>query len=265
MGPAVGESNDLYFLRNEPWLEFRTSTLKQCKEDGVIPWVRSGSRGAMLECEDLGLDIIIGPNCVFSDSNNPEANRRDLESDAVVRLLMSDYDNMALAKTIAKHPDRLKQVPYFMRPSLYEEPLYFKHEWDLYVHIKTSVNKFIRGYYPNHTATHHGWYVFKELRYKAQHSKVCLHACHYDNYGVAIHEISLLGCPVVYDKFGFKTGTIGEGMGIEVPDVNGEDVKIIAEAVKEAMAMDRRKVWEASRAFQDPERLKKLYRESILF
>ena len=129
------------------------------------------------------------------------------------------------------------------------------------------MNNLTRESFKTITATHHGWYNFFELKYKAQHSKVCIHACAYDNYGLAIHEISILGCPIVYDKKGMKRGSVGKGMGIEVNDVNDnspESTKEIIEAAKQAMAMDRKKVWEASREYQSIENCLRRYREAII-
>ena len=266
-GPAIGECNDLYFLKDEPWLEFRRSTLKECKQDGVIPWIRSGCRGALLEAETLGLQILIGPNCVFADSNQPLKNDVELRSPSVYKLLMSDEVNADLARSLCKYDkSKIQQVPYFMRPELYDRPFRYKKIWDCYYHVKTSINRFSIEHFKKITATHHGWYNYFELQFKAEHSEICIHGCDYDNYGLAIHEISMLGCPIVYDNRGFKRGSIGEGMGIEVSNIGSntpEDSKEIIRAAEEAKAMDRRKVWEASRIYQSVDNLLKRYRKAI--
>lgn len=264
MGPAIGDANDTYFLKNEDWLEIKSTPLADCKRDGVIPWVRSGGRSALLEAEKLDIQIILGPNCVFANSSNPELNLKELTSPNVLKLLMHDDTNIALAKSLMTNPEKIRQVSYFMRPYLYEEPFKYEHRWDIYFHVKTGINKFIRDPYLNHTATHHGWYTFDELKYKAQHSKICIHGCHYDNYGLAIHEISLLGCPIVYDNRGLKGGTVCEGMGVEVSNIETCELDELKQAVEKAMNMDRKKVWEASKAFQNPERLKNIWRKAML-
>jgi hypothetical protein len=268
MGPAIGEANDMHFLKEEPWLEIKSSSLDQCWKDGMIPWIRSGARGALLEAEQKKQPIIIGPNCVFADSNSPNKNDVELQSPVIHRLLMSDYDNMALAQSLSPRPEMFRQVPYFMRPEMYEKPFYYRHEWDVYFHIKTSANKWISKSYLNHTATHHGWYKFAELMYKAQHSAVCVHGCAYDNYGLSVHEISLLGCPIVFDSEGMKGGTIGamlgKTIGCRVSSIAGCDVKEALDAVQYCMGLDRRKVWEASMDHQSPEKLKERYRKAIL-
>jgi len=264
-GPPIGDCNDIYFLKNEPWLEIKISSIAECKKDGVIPWIRSGARGAVLEAEELGYQIIIGPNCVFSCSNRPEYNKKELESPAIHRLLMSDEDNADKARSLCKYDkSRIRQVPYFMRPELYNEPYFYEHKWDVYFHVKTGVNRMLLEKFPNLTATHHGWYTYPELKYKAQHSKVCVHSCNYDNYGLAIHEISILGCPIVYDKFGMKRGARYDGIGVMVNHIETQDVNQLEKAVQEAMAMDRRKVWETSREVQSVENCLKRYRKAIL-
>jgi hypothetical protein len=263
-GPAVADYCDIYFLKDEPWLEIKMSSLEQCKRDGVIPWIRSGASQAVADAEKLGMQIIIGPNCVFADSNNPHLNDFELNSPAVLKLLMLDETNIDLAKGFAKYPDRIRRVSHFMRPELYEKPFFYEHDWDVFFLAKTSMNTLLRVSYLNHTALHNGWYTFDELVYKAQHSKICFHACDYENYGMAIHEISLLGCPIVYDHRGMKPGTVGEGMGVQVSSVVTDDLKELENAIEKAMAMDRKKVWEASHEFQSPTRIKEIYRKAIL-
>lgn len=273
MGPAIGSCNDIYFLKDEPWLEIRPTSIKQCKDDGVIPWVRTGCRGEMQQALDLGIEFVLGPNAVFGNSNDPLANRFELSYPNMYRLLMSDEVNGDLARKYVKEfgaydVSKVQQVPYFMRPELYDEPFFYEYKWDAYYHIKTDINKFTRDMFKSITATHHGWYNFFELKYKAQHSAVCLHGCHYDNYGLAVHEISILGCPLVYDKHGMKRGAVGEGMGVEVDDIASctpENTKKIMSACKQAMEMDRKKVWEASMEYQSIENCKKRYRKALGF
>ena len=266
MGPAIGCCNDAYFLSQEPWLEVKMSTMKECKEDGVMPWIRGGCRDEVRQCQELGIQLIVGPSCVFGNSNDPNANDPELKSPAIYRILMSDEVNGDLARSIATRPEIIKQVPFFMRPELYNEPFKYEKVWDAYFHIKTGGNKWAREGFKSITATFHGWYDFKELKYKAQHSTVCLHSCAYDNYGLAVHEISMLGCPLIYDKNGMKRGSIGPGMGIEVSDMDTENQELgkeIIEAAHKAMEMDRKKVWEASMEYQSIENCKRRYREAI--
>lgn len=264
-GPAIASCNDVYFLKNEPWLEVKHTSLEQCKEDDVMPWCRIAARGALLEAERLGIQMILGPNVVFGCSDRPEQNQKELSSPSVYRLLMLDYKNIALAKKHATYDHgKIRQVKHFMRPELYKEPFYYKHVWDVYFHIKGNVSKFVIGKFPNCTATHHGWYTFKELKYKAQHSAVCVTSCWYENYGIAIHEISLLGCPIVYGPDSMKPGSIGEGMGVAIQNQQCEDLDEAVAAIEKAMAMDRRKVWEASMEFQSVESCLETYREAIL-
>ncbi len=262
-GPSVADSNDIYFLQHEPWLEIKSTSISQCKKDNVIPWVRSGGRGALLEAEKNEWPILLGPNVVFANSDNPKINLPEINSPYLYKLLMLDYTNINLAKQHSKQPEKIKQVRHFMRPELYEEPYFFKHDWDIYFHVKGGTNKDIVFYYQNHTATHNGFYKFKELKYKAQHSKVCYHTCSYENYGLAIHEISLLGCPMIYDKTGMKPGSICEGIGVEVDDIVFSPFEEIKDAIEKTKQMDRKKVWETSREFQNPEKLKKQYYNAI--
>ena len=70
MGPAIGSCNDAYFLQDEPWLEIQNTSMEQCKKDGVMPWIRTGCRGELDQCEKLGIQMIIGPNCVFGNSKS---------------------------------------------------------------------------------------------------------------------------------------------------------------------------------------------------
>jgi len=177
---------------------------------------------------------------------------------------MLDEVNIALAKEHSTNPDNIRQVRHFMRPSLYEEPFQYNYKWDAFFHIKTPVNARVVHHYQNHTAIHNGFYTFEELKMKAQSSKVCIHSCSYDNYGLSAHEISILGCPMIYDDRGFKPSTIGEGMGVRVSNTESGDVKEIISAVEKAMTMDRKKVWEASMEFQKPETIKEIYRRAIL-
>ena len=271
MGPAIGACNDIYFLKNQPWLEVKNTSIEQCKKDDVIPWVRYGCQSELRQCEELGIKMIVGPNCVFGNSNNPLANERELRSPAIYRLLMSDEVNGDMARKYVKQfggyeVERVQQVPYFMRPELYKEPFYYKHKWDCYYHIKTGINKFTRSAFKTITATFHGWYDFCELKHKARHSAVCLHGCHYDNYGLAVHEISILGCPLVYDKDGIKRGAVGEGMGVEVSKMETntpEEAKEIIEAAKKAMTMDRKKVYEASMEFQSISNCFRRYKKAL--
>ena len=58
MGPAIGTCNDAYFLREEPWLEIKATSIKQCKDDGVMPWIRTGCRGELRQCEELGIQMV---------------------------------------------------------------------------------------------------------------------------------------------------------------------------------------------------------------
>jgi len=271
MGPAIGVCNDIYFLKDEPWLEVRNTSIAECKKDGVIPWCRTGCRDELRQCVELGIKMIVGPNAVFGNSGDPLANRYELESPAIYRLLMSDEVNGDMARRYVKEfgiydTSLVQQVPYFMRPELYTDPYYFKHVYDVYFHIKTGGNKWVREPYKSITATFHGWYNFPELKYKAQHADACVHSCSYDNYGLAIHEISLLGCPLVYDKDGMKRGAIGEGMGIEVPTTNTEyqeDAKTIIAAIDLIKTMNRKKFWEASMEYQSVENCKRRYRKAI--
>jgi len=263
-GPGIADTNDIYFLKDEPWLEIKMSSIEECKRDGVIPWLRSGVSGAVKEAEILDWPIIIGPNAVFADSTQPYINKLELNSPVVKKLLMLDYTNINKAKTLSNNPDNIKKVSHFMRPELYDEPFYFKHEWNLLCSVKTGLSARIVFQYQNHTSLHNGFYTFKELKYKAQHSKACIHACHYENYGLAIHEISLLGCPIVYDNKGFKPGSIGKGMGVEVSSVETQNLQELEDAVEKVMSMDRKKVWEASHDFQNPKKLKEIYRRAIL-
>jgi len=264
-GPGIATCNELYYLKNEPWLEIKNTTVDQCKADGVIPWVMTGCRPELTRCEEIGIQMIIGPHAVFGCSDRPEYNFTELQSPAIHKLLMVDDTNIALARKHCTYDhDKIKRVSFFMRPDLYNEPFHFEHEWDVYFHLKTDINKLLIGKFPNCTATSHGWYTFKELKYKAQHSKVCVHGCYYDNYGIAVHEISLLGCPLVHDGYGLKGGTVGPGMGVKVNDVGKDDVEVLAKAVEDAMQMDRKKVWEASMEFQNPKRLLNIWREAML-
>lgn len=271
MGPAIGACNDVYFLKDEPWLELKNTSIAECKKDDVIPWIRTGCRDELRQCLELGIQMIVGPNAVFGNSGDPTANDYELKSPAIYRLLMSDEVNGDMARSyITKYGvydvSRVQQVPYFMRPELYTEPYTYNHVWDAYYHIKTGVNKFTRDAFKTITATFHGWYDYFELKYKAQHSSICLHGCAYDNYGLAVHEISILGCPLIYDKNGMKRGAIGEGMGIEVSNMetdNPESAKEIMDAAKRAMSMDRKKFWEASMEYQSIENCKKRYRKAI--
>jgi glycosyltransferase involved in cell wall biosynthesis len=210
--------------------------------------------------------MIIGPSAVFGNSNDPHANDPELKSPALYRLLMSDEVNGDLARSLMPRPEIVKQVPFFMRPELYEEPFFYEKCWDVYFHIKTGGNKWARAGFDSLTATFHGWYDFKELKYKAQHSAVCVHSCHYDNYGLAVHEISMLGCPLIYDKNGMKRGSIGPGMGIEVSDTNTESqehAKEIIDAASRIESMDRKKFWEASMEYQSIANCKRRYREAL--
>lgn len=263
-GPGIASANELYYLKDEPWLEIKNTSIKQCKEDGVIPWVMTGCRPELQQCEDLGIQMIIGPHAVFGCSDHPEYNDKELSSPAIHRLLMVDDTNITLAKKHCTYShDRIRRVKFMMRPELYSEPYYYKHEWDVYFHIKTDINRLLTFEFPNCTATNHGWYTFKELKYKAQHSAVCVHGCYYDNYGIAIHEISLLGCPIVYDGFGMKGGTVTNGMGVKVNDIGNDDIKVLTEAVYKAMSMNRKEVWETSKEFQSPENCLKTWRNAI--
>lgn len=263
-GPAVAGSNDLHFLRDEDWLEFKYTSIEDCVKDNVVPWVREAAGEAIKKCEELNWPLIIGPNTVFGCSDHPEYNERELSSPVIHRLLMLDETNAALAKSLCKYdPSKIRLVRHFMRPELYREPMVYKPEWDIYFHLKGDVNVKLRKIFPNFTATFHGFYKFDELKYKAQHSKVCVHACAYDNYGIAAHEISLLGCPIVYDENGFKPGTIGDGMGVKVTSVKG-GIEELEYAVHKAMEMKRDEVWKASYMFQHPDRLLEIYREAIL-
>ena len=264
-GPGIASANDIYYLKNEPWLEIKNTSIEECKKDDVIPWLRHGCRPELVKCEELGIQMIIGPNCVFGCSDRPEDNFRELQSQAVYRLLMLDQQNIALAKKYCTYDlNRIQPVRHFMRPELYDEPFFYEHEWDIYCHVKGDINRFILSKFPNCTMTSHGWYKYKELHYKSQHSAVCIHGCAYDNYGIAVHEISLLGCPIVHDDLGMKPNTIGPGMGIRVNSVGRDDVAVLEKAVKDAMAMDRKKVWEASHEFQSVENCLNSYRKAIL-
>jgi len=263
-GPGIADASDTHFLKDEPWLEVKNTTIEECKKDNVIPWVRSGSGGVVKECERVGWKCIIGPNAVFANSTNPSLNFLELKSPAVLKLLMLDDVNIALAKQYSTNPDNIRMVRHFMRPSLYDEPFHYEYKWDTFFQIKTPVNARLVHAYQNHTAIHNGFYMFEELKMKAQHSKVCIHSCAYDNYGLSAHEISLLGCPMVYDDRGFKPSTIGKGMGIKVSHTENGPITELKEAVEKAMQMDRKKVWEASHAFQHPNVVRDIYRRAIL-
>ncbi len=271
MGPAIGSCNDAFYLKDEPWLEIKSTSIQQCRLDGVMPWIRTGCRGELQQAEQLGIQMILGPNVVFGNSGDPLANAYELKSPAVYRLLMSDDVNGDMARKYVQEfgtydTSQVQQVPYFMRPEVYEAPFYYRKVWDAYYHIKTGINKFTRDAFDAITATHHGWYNFPELKYKAEHSAVCLHACAYDNYGLAVHEISLLGCPIIYDKQGMKRGSVGPGMGIEVSDMESntpEAAKEIMEAALRAIEMPRKGFWEASRDYQNIDSLKRRYRRAL--
>ena len=263
-GPGIADTNDVYFLKDEPWLEIKLTSIEQCKKDGVIPWVRSAAGGARLEAERLEYPIILGPNVCFYDSNNPSINLPDLTSPYVHKLLMLDDINTAQAIALSTNPNNIRQVRHFMRPDLYEEPYFYKHKWDLFCSIKTGLKAQIVHAYQNHTAIHNGFYTFEELKYKAQHSKVCIHACHYETYGLTVHEISLLGCPIIYDNRGVKYKDFPKELGVEVSNVEMADVEELKEAVEKAASMDRKKVWEASREYQDPKKLLNIYRKALL-
>ena len=60
-----------------------------------------------------------------------------------------------------------------------------------------------------------------------------------------------------------KPGSICDGMGIEVDDVVNSTFEERKETVEKVMQMDRKKVWEISREFQSPEKLKKQYYNAI--
>ena len=264
-GPVIGDANDYYFLKGQPWIEFKMTSIARCKEDGVIPWLRSASIGGLNSAEKCGCPIALGPNVCFGNEQQPEICRPELGSKVLHRMLMLNDINMQQALEIAPEENRekIRHVCHFLRPRLYQEPFHYVKKWDILFSVRGGVAPWTRFKWTNHTALVNGWYTFDELVYKAQHSEVCLHSCVYESYGLAVHEINALGCPIVHDSRSLRTPNYQVGMTVPVVTANFEDQDEVCAAVEVARAMDRRRVYEAAMDFSSVDRLRRKYEEAL--
>jgi hypothetical protein len=260
-GPAVAEYCDTYFLRSEPWLNTEAEPVAHVMSQNEIPWVRSGAGHILKESNARKYPAIYGPNVLFGNEQLPLEGKAYLDSPYAIILMLNDI-NVAQAMEI--NPDaRVRIVHHFMRPELYTEPFKYEKIWDVLFLVRGGFNPQLRVDYPNHTALNNGWFTFEELKFKAQHSEVCMTSCVYESYGLSAHEINMFGCPVIGGPRSMRTPNWNDKMGVAVKNQEFYDWDETTNAINDARQMSRTDVRQAAIDFHDPDLLREIHRKAI--
>lgn len=288
-GPPIASASDYFYLRDEDYLEPGDLTdLAAIKERKLVAWSR-GVNMDVVKAEDAGVPCILGPDYVFSNSFDREPQRDVFARTNVASVLVLNHSDYMAAQSFkaAQYRGTIGRVRHFLRPELYARPFFTgDRPYDVLVFIRSVLRRsYVEGLADRGVRVEYiqnGSFVLDELIYKAERAKLCIYDAQWESYGLAAQEIMACGCPLICNRNGIQEGNLIEGrMGFYVnnglPHYDGTPASMARNAgvvmADDPVEMDRavevvsgwsnKDVYEASREFNDPVAVKRIYRNAI--